>query len=228
MTRRQYSPVYVSRLKDMLALHTKKEMDFVCFTNLPKREFRGDIRIIPLEKQLPGWWSKLEMFRPGLDVEKRVLALDIDMLIVGDIDMMINFPAPIAFTDFRSYATFSDKPKVVDSYFSKKGFGKFVTCYSSDVIAFDRGSLDCLFTDFKSEYMTVYRGDQDWMGDCLGKKLPKFPRAWARKMSTQDQGSRPLHIGQAKVIGCHPVKNHQLATSGYTYADRIWKGEVPC
>ena len=39
---------------------------------------------ILLEDDLPGWWSKIELFRPGL-FDGPVLYLDLDVLVLGDL-----------------------------------------------------------------------------------------------------------------------------------------------
>lgn len=226
---RVYSPIYISRLKDMLLKHTisHKDLDFVCFSNLPKSEFREDIRVIPLQEGWPVWWAKLECFRPGVDLERRILALDIDQLIVGHMDSIIDFPATLALSDYWGYSHFDSIKKAIESH-KKKRDCKLIPIYSSDAIVYNRGECDTLFTEFKPEYMYVYCGDQDWVAACLGPTIRRFPRSWGRKISKRDRGDTPLVLGDTKLIACHPVKNHQLREYGYIYADRIWCGDVPC
>jgi len=222
---RVYSPVYVHRLKDMLQRHTVLDLDFVCFTNVSKDEFRSDIRVIPLEKDWPVWWAKLESFRPGLDLADRVMSLDLDMLIVGDMDSMINYPHPVALCDFWSYSAFHSTAQAMARLRAKRNC-TLIPVYSSDVLVYDRGACDCLYMEFTPDAMLEYCGDQDWIAAVMGTELPKFPRRWARKLHKRDMGSSPIAAGQARTLACHPIKNHQLALSGYTYADRIWRGVV--
>lgn len=219
---RMYSPVYISRLKDMLTKHTTKELDFVCFSNWPKREFREDIRVIPLERHWPAWWSKVEMFRPGMDLENRVLAMDIDVIIVGDMDEIIDFDAELAIADYWAYSGFRSKRVAIDRSKRKKDGLILIPQYSSDVIIYNRGMCERLYTEFDPKYMGVYCGDQDWVAACMGNHLPMFPRTWMRRLQKYD---RELHsFGETKLIACHPVKNHDLRRRGFGPLADIWEG----
>lgn len=52
---------------------------------------------IPLEHDWPGWWSKFELFRPGVFPEgARVLYLDLDTLPIGDLSDLLNYDGPFA------------------------------------------------------------------------------------------------------------------------------------
>jgi len=48
------------------------------------------VRVIPLEHLWPGWWSKIEMYRPGM-FSGRVLYLDLDTVISGDLDFFLEW-----------------------------------------------------------------------------------------------------------------------------------------
>lgn len=57
---------------------------FVCLTDDLKSKFDEGVRI-PLCRPWPGWWSKLEMFTPGLFPEDRPMVyFDLDTLVTGD------------------------------------------------------------------------------------------------------------------------------------------------
>ena len=62
-----FSPDYVLFLKDMIARNLEGgfEARFVCFTDRPG-ELPDHIETAPLPAELPGWWSKLALFREGL------------------------------------------------------------------------------------------------------------------------------------------------------------------
>lgn len=83
-----FSPDYVLFLKDMVARNLEGgfEARFVCFTDRPG-ELPDHIETAPLPADLPGWWSKLALFREGLfPAGDRVLFLDLDTVITGAID----------------------------------------------------------------------------------------------------------------------------------------------
>lgn len=56
---------------------------------------------IPLVHRWPGWWSKLELFRPDL-FDEPVLYLDLDTLVLGDIKPLLDYAGRFAaLSDFR-------------------------------------------------------------------------------------------------------------------------------
>jgi len=75
-----------------------------CTRNLtiPHRfECLSDVEVpcqrIPLKHDWPGWWSKIEIFRPGV-IQGPTLYLDLDTVIVGNIDRIADLPYDFAMT----------------------------------------------------------------------------------------------------------------------------------
>jgi len=81
-----FDAAYVNNLRRMVARHLKAPHDFVCLTD--DHSLNG-CETLPLTGKLPGWWSKVELFRPGLFGGGRVLYFDLDTLIVDDIPDMV-------------------------------------------------------------------------------------------------------------------------------------------
>lgn len=73
----QYDASWVGRLERAAARHLAPDR-FVCLSDMDVPCER-----IPLEHGWPGWWSKLELFRPGL-FDGTVFYVDLDTLLVGD------------------------------------------------------------------------------------------------------------------------------------------------
>lgn len=93
-----FSPAYVIHLKDMVARNLEAGFPgrFVCFTDRPE-ELPETIDTSPLPVNLPGWWSKLALFRDGLFPKgDRVLFFDLDTLIAGAIDKLASYDGPFA------------------------------------------------------------------------------------------------------------------------------------
>ena len=63
----------------------------VCLTDM---DVPG-VATIPLVNDFPGWWAKVELFRPGL-FEGPVLYMDLDTLPVGDLDDLCAYSGPFA------------------------------------------------------------------------------------------------------------------------------------
>lgn len=78
----EYNTAQVLWLRDQVARHVKVPHRFVCFSDA---EIEG-VEVIPLTDDLPGWWSKIELFKRDLG---RVFYLDLDTVIVGDITPMV-------------------------------------------------------------------------------------------------------------------------------------------
>jgi hypothetical protein len=77
---------HVHWLEGQIARHLTVPHRFVVFSDIPAFfESTQFIRHVPLTHGWRGWWSKIELFRPGL-FDGPVLYFDLDALIVGNID----------------------------------------------------------------------------------------------------------------------------------------------
>ena len=72
---------YVTRLYAQVRAHWTGPLDFLCLTDTPIGH--RYIRESPLLHPWPGYWSKLELFRP--DITGPLLTIDLDTIIVGDL-----------------------------------------------------------------------------------------------------------------------------------------------
>lgn len=76
-----YMAEHVRRLRDQVAEYSP-DLAFVCLTDMAV----PGVETLQLSYGWPGWWSKMEMFRP--DIEGDILYLDLDSSVVGDITAM--------------------------------------------------------------------------------------------------------------------------------------------
>lgn len=82
----EYNAQYVTRLYQGCLRFAHSYFQFTCITDLPAEEFPHEISVVPLEHGWPGWWSKMELFRPGLfPLDEQVFYMDLDTMIVGNI-----------------------------------------------------------------------------------------------------------------------------------------------
>lgn len=72
-----YTASDVAALQARIAVHLPGA-DFVCLSDVDV-----PCRRIPLEQGWPGWWSKIELFRP--DIAGKLLYVDLDTVPVGDL-----------------------------------------------------------------------------------------------------------------------------------------------
>lgn len=79
---------YVERLRDGVSKNLGKPHRFVCFSDVSVPCDR-----IPLKHDLPGWWSKMELFRHDIGLED-VFYLDLDTVIIGDLNPLVEMSVP--------------------------------------------------------------------------------------------------------------------------------------
>lgn len=83
---------YVKRLASAVSRHLTVPYRFVCLTDKPQR-IKG-VECIPLKHNWPGFWSKIELYRPGL-FSGAVLYLDLDTVVCGSLDAIVATPEPV-------------------------------------------------------------------------------------------------------------------------------------
>lgn len=165
---RRYSPAWVTRLRDMVSAWLPEPHRFVCLSNV---DVPG-VETLPLTTGWPGWWAKLEVFNPALDLGARVLYLDLDVFVTGDLTPIVEFPAPFALMP-PSHVFSGLKPRVLPGV---------VRRYQASCMVFDPPQGRELFEDCDSQVRARFRSDQDW----TGHRLPDceiMPPAWFAKAS---------------------------------------------
>ena len=164
----KYGAEYVNRLYNMVARNTTLPFKFVCFTDntnglLPEIESRPLPEMdLPPDKERG--WRKLSLFRKDVGLEGRVLFLDLDTVIVGNIDDYFTIDGKFIFIEHW-------RPS------PKHGIGE------TGVYRFEAGELEFLYDYFMENMQEVkanYRHEQAYVGDVLSKKgLTSFwPRKW--------------------------------------------------
>jgi len=82
----EYRPRHLYALVDTIRRHNPGAQ-VRCLTDDAVN--RPDIEAVPLLHRWPGWWSKLELFRPDL-LNGPTLYLDLDTVVVGRIDVVFD------------------------------------------------------------------------------------------------------------------------------------------
>jgi hypothetical protein len=126
---------YVDTLAAMVKRNLTKPYEFVCLKD---------------EGEWPGWWSKIELFKPGR-FAGRVLYLDLDSVVVGSLDRLSESKGTIDLLDW--------------------GWMTHTLC--SSVMVWDAGEHADVYDRFSDQVPKDFRGDQDWMTSLGG--WPKLP-----------------------------------------------------
>ena len=96
---------YVSKFRAGVARHMAQPHRFVCLTDAPDRQAlpHDEIQYLPCcdkrAQLLTGWWAKLYLFEPGR-FSGRVLYLDLDSVIVGPLDPIVEKTGAIYLEDW--------------------------------------------------------------------------------------------------------------------------------
>jgi hypothetical protein len=203
-----YTVEYVDRLRAMCLRHLSGPARFVCFTDRPGEMPAGvDAVTVTPFAGLPGWWSKLHVFRSDVGLSGRVLYLDLDTLVVDSLDPIVDFPAP--------FATIPDG----GSSFQPKNGLKVIKRFNSSVMTFEAGAFDRLYRDWTPVIAKRLFGDQDW----LAERLPdaaQLPIEWFPRLSAI--GAAGVVPGGARVVLSKKPKNI-VAADRWPWFNAIWR-----
>ena len=203
---RNYDATWVVKLRNMIRRHLSVQHRFVCLTNT---EIFG-IDTIQLTGRHEGWWAKMELFRVSAISRNPVLYFDLDLLIVDSITELALYPK-------LHRSAFCLLPQMGPASRAKGMVGRF----NSSVMYFEPGIWsDSIWKQFDKnpEYKTIYRGDQDFLGDCV-PSAATYPKDWFLKMRDCPQSGPPEGI---KIVMGNPIKPDEAAKK-FEWARKIWQ-----
>jgi predicted O-methyltransferase YrrM len=162
----QYGPEYVNILYAMVQRNVQMAgFDFVCLTDNPQG-IHPWIRTAPLPYDAPKWWGKMGLYMPiipGIQTE-RLLFLDLDVVVTGPLDEMLQYPGDFVMAmDWPSGTYPAENPK------SRNG--------QTSAILLEVGSR----TDIWEKYVEAGKptpsnpGDQEWINDAFPGSMALFP-----------------------------------------------------
>lgn len=126
---------YVRKLRAAVARNLKQPYAFACIT----------------ESAQAGWWAKVDLFQPGR-FEGRVLYLDLDTVITGPLDELVEHKGLLHLADW--------------------GWTK--NHYGSGVMVWDAGEHAEIWGQFSVDIARAFGGDQDYLTALGGwDALPK-------------------------------------------------------
>lgn len=112
---------------------------------VPESSYQGPHKIVALTHEWPGWWSKVEVFRPDVLQKGPVLLLDLDTLVVGDLSPFFEYPGPLAMLN---------------------DFNLTGRAQSGVMLLRPGPETELVWRTFSAapdEYMRRYRGDGEWL-----------------------------------------------------------------
>jgi len=153
-----YDERWVRRLERDVWANLAQHHRFVCLTDI--EDWTTDfVEPVPLKHNWPGWWSKMELFRPGLfERRQRVLYLDLDTVVLKELDWAVD--------------AIDCELLLLRDFYRPRGFG-------SAIMGWEAGRFTQLYNQFAADpggLMGKYkgRGDQGFIED----RGARFIRAW--------------------------------------------------
>ena len=139
---------YVRRLRNMITRNTTLLCKFLCLTDIKIDPAICDsVRLIHNQE---GWWSKIELFRPGLADTERIIYLDLDTVIISNIDDVLSLG--------DNFITLQPWNK----HNRKKGM------YASGMMGWENNNMySFLYSSFEEKHKTLFAGDQQYLSNKL-------------------------------------------------------------
>jgi hypothetical protein len=229
-----YGPEYVNKLYGMVSRNVSQSFRFICFTESAEG-LRDDVEVQPLpEFSEPPWeyarycsaWRKLALFQSGLvNLQGRVLFLDLDLLILSSLDEMLARPEPFL---------------MIENWYQpeqRKG--------QASVMLFDAGYPEFLLARYLEDPFKVlneYQTEQEYISSCLpADEVIFFPESWCKsfkkhvmlRLGQRLAGRKYTVPADAKILVFHGRPNPPDALIGsWGKSMPVWKrwikGLQPC
>ena len=143
----KYGPEYVRRLQSGISRHLPKHDGhvFTCFTDNPVE----GVLCEELPEALPGWWSKIGLFK----LREPLIYFDLDVVITGDLSPLLAWQGFGAIKDWIFH-----------------GFNSSVMCLTGNENVWDK---------FHGVSIDDYpQGDQQFISECIPTEGRTFPAEW--------------------------------------------------
>ncbi len=210
-----YGPEYVNTLYAMVKRNITVPFRFICITD-NTNNIHPNIETKPLlDKKPKGWWQKITYFKsPLYDIEGPVLALDLDLLILDNLDCFFEY-----------------EPNQMCMKSDFIGHG-----HSSCVMRFDANSQPQIYDNLNLDKMDhaidnvhagfknhKYWGDQIWITE-QAKDVKVWPGSWVFRYAQcfdDWQKRQNFHAKHNCKIAAF-AGNHQRAEKELPHIKHIW------
>jgi hypothetical protein len=169
-----YKAEWVRKLRDACARHMSLPHRFVCLSDVEVLCER-----IPMIHGWPGWWAKIELFKPGV-IRGPTLYLDLDTVLVGSIDALAYLPH-----DFAVMRNFH-RPEMPGS-----AVMWFREAAPTEVYERFRAQPEALIREYAAKAAGAYVGDQAFLWDVLNREIPLFDSPLIRSYKKHCQNGVP-------------------------------------
>lgn len=207
---RDFTANDVWRLYHSVLKHIDRPFDFYVLTNDINANVPGTRIKLLHGDDWPGWWSKMELYRPDLP-PGRTLYMDLDSHIIKSLQPILDFEGDLILFDDR---TEQHKLKHVN-----RGEEGWVYRYQAATILFNAGEFTWIYEKFEKDwdyYLEHYRSDQDILGEWIPDQ-PTFPKKWMIKLRVIEKDRKFRTQPPNDVI----IVTGQPSTGGFRRTDKI-------
>lgn len=179
----KYGRDYVERLRNMVARNLTLDYEFVCLTD-DKHSIDGVRSIVQEPKDYRHlWWHKVHMFDSGLELGRRVLYFDLDVIIHDNIDRLI-LEYQNQFLGIRDF---------------NRKFHPSWKHLNSSVMSWTHGQEHRVYDDFLSDIPAAVKlhGDQDWIWRHSKERIEFWPDQWIQSYKWEIRSKSDLTLGTA-------------------------------
>lgn len=180
----RYGREYVERLRNMVARHLTVPYEFVCLTDDPV-PISGVRSIVQSNAgYAKGWWHKVHMFDPNLQLENRILYFDLDVVIHNNIDKLVTV-WPNDFLGIRDF---------------NRQFYQQWTYLNSSAMCWNHKEEKHIWEKFKENPKEAMKlqGDQDWIWKVAKDKIKFWPREWIMSYKWEIRKKEELIVQNGK------------------------------
>lgn len=165
----------------MVSRHLTIPYEFVCLTDDPSPIDRVKLIVQPSAGYNKGWWHKVHMFDPELNISGRILYLDLDVVIHNNIDKLVLNHS----NEFLGIRDFNRK--------FQPNWNKL----NSSVMSWIGGQYSNIFLDFKKfpREALMLHGDQDWIWQKLGNRITFWPDSWILSYKWEIRNRNEINFG---------------------------------
>lgn len=190
---------YVRKLRASVRKHLTLPHKFYVVTDDAASLYRG-MTVKPA--CLPGWWEKLRLFKPGMFPAGRVLFLDLDTFIIGNINDIASYDGP--------FATLRD-------FWREDGLGPAVMLWNTEA---ELGIWEGW--EAAGKPMKHANGDQGWLEQHYGRRKPDIlqDRHPGRFVSYKTHCTNGVPEGASVVCFHGKPRPHEVAG----WAVEVWNG----
>jgi hypothetical protein len=154
----EYNESHVHRLQKQVLLWN--EVDFICLSDQPI----DGIRTIPLLHGWPRWWSKMELFRPDLYPLGKIVYMDLDTTIVGDLTRLLEFDRLAIMRDVYRRTGLQSSIMVIPEHERDMVWKRWIADPEANMVGHDSGGdQEFLETVWLSKAVRL----QDWLPGLL-------------------------------------------------------------